>query len=71
MDGLGYFPFRSPLLRESQPGLRRVMLLSFPRGTEMVHFSRLSLTSYFIQMQVAEHFLCPVARFGDLRIYAC
>jgi hypothetical protein len=68
MDGLGYFPFRSPLLRESQHGLHRVKLLSIPRGTEMVHFSRLPLTSYFIQMQVTEHFLCPVARFGDLRI---
>ena len=48
----GLFPFRSPLLRESQPGLRRVMLLSFPRGTEMVHFSRLPLVSYFIQIRV-------------------
>ena len=29
----GLFPFRSPLLRES-------IFLSFPRGTEMVHFPR-------------------------------
>ena len=31
------FPFRSPLLRESHS-------LSFPRGTEMVHFPRLALS---------------------------
>ena len=32
------FPFRSPLLRESHS-------LSFPRGTEMVHFPRFALSS--------------------------
>lgn len=35
----GLFPFRSPLLRES-------LLLSFPRGTEMVHFPRLAFCHY-------------------------
>ena len=32
----GLFPFRSPLLRKSR-------LISFPRGTEMFHFSRFAL----------------------------
>ena len=35
----GLFPFRSPLLRES-------LLLSFPRGTEMVHFPRFAFRHY-------------------------
>ena len=35
----GLVPFRSPLLRES-------LLLSFPRGTEMVHFPRLAFCHY-------------------------
>ena len=33
------FPFRSPLLRES-------LLMSFPRGTEMFHFSRFASYCY-------------------------
>jgi hypothetical protein len=37
--GLGWIPFRSPLLRESR-------LISFPRGTEMFHFPRLSSRAY-------------------------
>ena len=44
--GLGkFFPFRSPLLRES-------LLFSFPPGTEMFHFPGLSLTSLCIQLVV-------------------
>ncbi len=40
-------PFRSPLLRES-------LLLSFPPGTEMVHFPGLPSPSYFIQMEMIQ-----------------
>jgi hypothetical protein len=41
-QGLGWIPFRSPLLRES-------LLISFPRGTEMFHFPRLSLPGLCVQ----------------------
>ncbi len=40
----GLFPFRSPLLRKS-------ISLSFPRGTEMFHFPRLSLLPYLFRQQ--------------------
>ena len=39
MPGLGWIPFRSPLLRESR-------LISFPRGTEMCQFPRLPSIAY-------------------------
>ncbi len=38
-NGLGYFPFRSPLLRES-------LLISFPGDTEMFHFSPFACRHY-------------------------
>ena len=41
----GLFPFRSPLLRKSR-------LLSFPPGTEMVHFPGLPLARLWIQRGV-------------------
>lgn len=37
--GLGYFPFRSPLLGESQ-------LISLPAGTEMFHFPAFASYGY-------------------------
>ncbi len=37
--GLGWIPFRSPLLGESR-------LISFPRGTEMFQFPRLPSRAY-------------------------
>src|SRR5690606_31604702 len=40
----GLFPFRSPLLRESQ-------LISFPKGTEMFHFPSFALHDYVFIMQ--------------------
>ena len=43
--GLGYIRFRSPLLSESR-------LLSFPPGTEMVHFPGLAHTRLWIQRAV-------------------
>ena len=43
--GLGYFRFRSPLLSESR-------LLSFPPGTEMVHFPGFARTCLCIQQAV-------------------
>ena len=58
------FPFRSPLLRESR-------LLSFPGGTEMVHFPPFAPTGLCIHPAVTEHDLCQVAPFGYPRIKAC
>src|SRR6266567_2173163 len=43
--GFGLFRFRSPLLAES-------LLLSFPSGTEMVHFPELARTRLWIQRAV-------------------
>ncbi len=43
--GFGLFRFRSPLLSESR-------FLSFPRGTEMVHFPRFALARLWIQRGV-------------------
>jgi hypothetical protein len=40
----GLFPFRSPLLRESQ-------LISFPKGTEMFHFPSFALQHYVFMLQ--------------------
>jgi hypothetical protein len=39
VPGLGWIPFRSPLLGESR-------LISFPRGTEMFQFPRLPSWTY-------------------------
>ena len=41
----GLFRFRSPLLTESR-------FLSFPRGTEMVHFPRFASTNLCIQLVI-------------------
>ena len=43
--GFGLFRFRSPLLSESR-------FLSFPRGTEMVHFPRFAHSRLWIQRGV-------------------
>jgi hypothetical protein len=50
--GFRLFPFRSPLLRESHPRQRRGFprmrdSFSFPRGTEMFHFSRCAFAELF------------------------
>ena len=50
----GLFPVRSPLLGESR-------LISFPRGTEMFHFSRFAFLCGMALM-------CRVAPFGHLRL---
>lgn len=60
----GLFRFRSPLLAES-------LLISFPRGTEMFHFPRLSSRRLCIQRQIREVALAWVAPFGNPRINAC
>jgi hypothetical protein len=60
-SGLGSIPFRSPLLRES-------LLISFPRGTEMFHFPRLSLPCLCVQQGVTPHYRCWVPPFGNPRI---
>ena len=57
----GLFPFRSPLLRESQ-------LLSFPGGTEMVHFPPFALPCLYIQQGVTPHYRRRVAPFGNPRV---
>ena len=48
--GLGYVRFRSPLLSESR-------LLSFPPGTEMVHFPGFAHTCLCIQQAVLRFYL--------------
>ena len=60
----GLFRVRSPLLTESR-------LISLPRGTEMVHFPRLALSTLCIQMVVTRHDSGGVAPFGNPRIKAC
>ena len=60
----GLFRVRSPLLTES-------LLLSFPGGTEMVHFPPFASTGLCVHPGMTEHDLCRVAPFGDLRIIAC
>jgi hypothetical protein len=55
------FPFRSPLLRESR-------LLSFPGGTEMVHFPPFAQPFLWIQKGVAGHDSRRVSPFGHPRL---
>ena len=55
------FPFRSPLLRES-------LLLSFPRVTEMFHFTRFPLPVLCIQTGVTPDYGCQVSPFGHPRV---
>jgi hypothetical protein len=50
LSGLGYVRFRSPLLSESR-------LLSFPPGTEMVHFPGFAHTCLCIQQAVKRFYL--------------
>ena len=59
--GLGWIPFRSPLLRESR-------LISFPRGTEMFHFPRLSSPRLCVQRGITPHYRCWVYPLGDPRV---
>lgn len=44
LRALGLLPFRSPLLR-------KCLLMSFPRGTEMFHFSRFATHHYVFMMR--------------------
>jgi hypothetical protein len=59
----GLFPFRSPLLRESQ-------LLSLPRGTQMFQFPRFPPLGLCVQPRVTPHDGCGVSPFGHPRIDA-
>ena len=59
----GLFPFRSPLLRESQ-------LLSFPRGTQMFQFPRFPLPALCVQTGVTPHDGCRVSPFRHPRVKA-
>ena len=54
-------PFRSPLLGES-------LLLSFPRVTEMFHFTRFPLPALCIQTGVTPDYGCQVSPFGHPRV---
>jgi hypothetical protein len=56
-------PFRSPLLRES-------LLLSFPRATEMFHFTLFPLPELCIHSGVTPHDRCRVSPFGRPRVKA-
>ncbi len=60
----GLFRFRSPLLPESR-------LISFPPGTEMVHFPGFARTRLWIQRAVSGVPTGRVSPFGDPRINAC
>ena len=60
----GLFPLRSPLLGESH-------LLSFPGGTEMVHFPPFASRPLWIQGRTPGHDSGLVAPFGDPRVKAC
>ena len=62
--GLGYLPFRSPLLRESR-------LISFPPGTEMFQFPDLPPHRVWIPRWVTGHDPRRVSPFGHVRIAAC
>ena len=62
--GLGWIPFRSPLLGESR-------LISFPRGTEMFQFPGLPPTCLCIQHVVTPHYRRWVSPFGNPRIIGC
>jgi hypothetical protein len=59
--GLGWIPFRSPLLGESR-------LISFPRGTEMFQFPRLPPACLCIQQGVTPYYQRWVSPFGNPRI---
>ena len=60
----GLFRVRSPLLTVSR-------LISFPRGTEMVHFPRFAPATLCIQVVVTGHDSSGVAPFRNPRIKAC
>jgi hypothetical protein len=60
----GLIPFRSPLLGES-------LLLSFPGGTEMVHFPSFASRLLWIQRRTPGHDSGLVSPFGDPRVEAC
>ena len=62
--GLGWIPFRSPLLGESR-------LISFPRGTEMFHFPRLSSPGLCVQRAITPHYQRRVSPFGNPRVKGC
>jgi hypothetical protein len=62
----GPIPFRSPLLRESR-------LLSFPRGTEMVHFPPLACRFLFDSEADVTILLvtgCPIRKSPGQRLFA-
>ena len=62
--GFRLFPFRSPLLRESN-------FLSSPGGTEMSHFPPLASTRLCIQRVMTGHDSRRVSPFGHPRVEAC
>ena len=59
--GLGWIPFRSPLLGESR-------LISFPPGTEMFQFPGLPPTGLYIQPEVPPYYQRWVSPFGNPRV---
>ena len=62
--GFGLLRVRSPLLAES-------LLLSFPPGTEMVHFPGLARAHLWIQWAVPDVDIGRVSPFGHPRIKRC
>ena len=60
----GLIRFRSPLLTESR-------LLSFPQGTEMVHFPWFASLELCVHSRMTRHDPCRVSPFGHPRIKAC
>ena len=53
------------------PTLRESRLIYFPRGTEMFHFPRLSLTGLCVQPAVTPHYQRWVSPFGNPRVKGC
>ncbi len=61
---LGLFPFRSPLLRESQ-------LISFPSGTKMFQFPEYTLYAYVFSIQyLASKVGFPIRKSSDQNLCA-
>jgi hypothetical protein len=64
LQRFGLIPVRSPLLGESR-------LLSFPGGTEMVHFPPFASRFLCIQKRIPGHDSGLVTPFGNPRVEAC
>ena len=67
----GLTPLRFRLVRVRSPLLTESLLLSFPEGTEMVHFPSLASSELCVHSGMTGHDPCRVSPFGHPRIKAC